>query len=80
MRLFSKVVHQANYHGRPMEELRLLSAKEVNEARVVAIDENADALSKDRSEAHWLCTHCRDLPAELEPEELDNIKTHLRNR
>jgi hypothetical protein len=81
MQLSIKVVHQANCHGRAIEELRMLTANEVEEARIVAIDADDPGVhSSNRSEAHWLCTHCRDLPAELEPDKLENVKNHLRNR
>jgi hypothetical protein len=59
----------------------MLTADEVKEARIMAIDaDDLDVPSNNRSEAHWLCTHCRDLPAELEPDKLEKVKNHLRNR
>jgi hypothetical protein len=80
IQLFIKVAHQASFHGR-VEQLRVLTADEVDEARVVIDRNDSDALSsKDSSDAHWLCTHCRDLSSELEPDELDDVKNHLRNR
>lgn len=54
----------------------MLTASELDEARVVAIPD----LDNHRSEEHWLCTHCRDLSGELEPDNLENVTNHLRIR
>lgn len=57
----------------------MLTADEVGEARILAVDD-LDATLNPRTEAHWLCTHCRDLSGELEPDKLENVKNHLRSR
>jgi hypothetical protein len=53
----------------------MLTAEEVDENRIVSLDVD-DAQHNKR----WLCAHCRDLPAELKPDELEVVLEHVRNK
>lgn len=68
----------ADRHGHPIEELRLMTADEVDEARTRAADRSDP--DEPPQQMHWLCTHCRDLSSEREPDKLDKVKFHLQNR
>jgi len=53
----------------------MLTAEEVDENRIVSLDVD-DAQHNKR----WLCAHCRDLPTELKPDELEVVLEHVRNK
>ncbi|GLB43588.1 hypothetical protein LshimejAT787_1401000 [Lyophyllum shimeji] len=87
------VEHQGIRHLRTDNQWKKLTAEGIELARQeyetnTLSSRHNDALSKftdepaaednaDKPDKSWLCVHCRDTPAEIDPSEFDVVKTHL---